>query len=69
MLLKNDYPNEIGQISKDYISSFQKQVNDLNELLDSKQDQIKSLTQENGSLRTYASKLKHEVEKIYEEKG
>ena len=66
------YDSEQGRLDSltdDYINAYQKQINNLNELLNKKEEQNLELLQKFGYLKTYASGMREELERRYTKEG
>ena len=62
---KYDADQELDNLTGDYIGAYQKQIDNLNELLNKKEEQNVDLLQKFGNLKVYANGLKEELEKRY----
>ena len=56
-------------MTDDYINAYQRQINDLSELLNKKEEQNLDLLQKLGHLKTYSTGMKNELEKRYTNEG
>ena len=64
-----DQEEGLDQITDDYINSFKKEVDDLQDLLDRKDSQVSELMHKVEGLKAYAEKLKADLEAKYSAEG
>lgn len=59
----------MSRLSTDVIDSYKRQIADLNQMLDLKDDQVMELHGKIANLNEYAQSLKSEVERLYSKEG
>ena len=64
-----DQENNIDRLTDDYVDSFKKQIDNLNQLLTKKEQQIAQLMDKNSSLKAYSNDLKEDLSKKYSDAG
>ena len=66
---KFDQEDGLGNLSDDYIDSYKREIENLKQLLEKKDQQVGELLSKNGGLRAYAGDLKEDLEKKYASDG
>ena len=59
----------IENFSDDYVAAFQRQIDNLTELLEKKDTQLVELMNKNGQLKGYSSELREDLEQKYTKAG
>ena len=64
-----DRDEALGKLSDDYIGSYKRQIDNLNETLDVKESQTAEYLTKLSQLKDYSSQLKAELERLYSKEG
>ena len=64
-----DRDDGLNKLTDDYIDSYKKQIENLNETLDVKDNQTAEYLSKLGQLKDYSSQLKSELERLYGKEG